>query len=677
MANPAPGFLGGTRIQRRLVKIPNDQRKLLDRRESWAGVLSGHPGRFLNVPPDVLENLKNCHARQHPTTPTQGPSTPQHLESNNNRHKEPSDEDSNGSDNGDNTITQAIDWTPSPPEHMHPPQNEDSENGDLEDDEQEFLTQAPPISSPRPTVSISAKRRLPPLPLLSSQDQEELLDIEVPTGANDVVASPAKKRSTQSFATPPSAQIVPCTFDVMELSPQTKAKQQPRRYNQPGEFLRKLNNRPTSAPLQAGASRVGHADVSVVDLQSSASMDNSSSIIPSTVPPEALRKAQPGSNGDEVTSSSKESGTSHVSHEVQESPQARRQSPVYKPQSSQLRSSPPLLPTRVQLPPTTKTHAALFETPYSRYKRTYPSYNGSVIDFVIACMYIQIKQDSIRPFLYDDFIRAWSEEYIPYVNECDKSNPPMKALGATRWYNTLDDDPRFTAKVITKQNLKSTLDYYPNEVASAQTLLGPAPILSQEPTSTPIATRLVKGHAQHSKENVDLRTTMLKKNPVILKSEPEEHSPSAMHMPPLPKPLGSEGGEVLPLHKSMSEIEARPTTSRPFKRSVSDASHFKRQGSDDLDQPNPKRFSLNSLTKSKVESRATSVGSETAGRLPRGSIPASPASSSASKKRKNLKNPRMSVENWEKFIRDNKRRQLESIASSMPSSNVPTSAQKE
>ena len=50
-------FLGGRTILRSTVKIPKEQKKLLDKKESWAHEFCRQNQRF-NVPPEVVQNLK-------------------------------------------------------------------------------------------------------------------------------------------------------------------------------------------------------------------------------------------------------------------------------------------------------------------------------------------------------------------------------------------------------------------------------------------------------------------------------------------------------------------------------------------------------------------------------------------------------------------------------------------
>ncbi|KAI1413223.1 hypothetical protein F5Y13DRAFT_198952 [Hypoxylon sp. FL1857] len=680
---PSPDLFGETRIQQRLVKIPSDQRKLLDRQESWAQFLNGRSKRFLNVPPDVLENLKKWHTRQsRPTqsdesvssSDTQADVVAQSRQENiEDQQVVQSEPDADNDDDDDDK--RSASWSLSPPQHMHPPQRASSE-----DSQELFITQLPPISSPRPTVPPPVKGQpLPPFPP-SSQDQEEPLELEVPTSINDSI--PPVNESTvpavPMFATPPSAQVVPCTFDPSEQSStQSRTKPKQRAYKPVPELYRPTKGKLTSSRLNLGVAKSGSADTPLTDIESSLSTVNtSSSIIPSTIPGEASVKARPPWRVNLPISPSQAPRIGHREPDAENSPEIQQHSPEYRPRSPRLESSPAASPILHAMPSVATHQHSASQTPFIRYSLTYPTYNGSINDFVTACMYIQLQQRRIRTSLYDDFIRAWHEGYVPYVRDCDNSNPPVRALNAIEWYNDIDEDPLFTSRVITKQNLQSTLDHYPDELRSAQSLLGFSHSQKQplEITSTPDAAVLAKGHEAHLTDN-NVMVDVVSDEMVLDVPEPQISEAVDAISSPVTTPPQPEKRKIVSLHKSLSEIEPRPAT-KGLTRSFSEATHHKRKASQDLGTEMPKRLSVNSLPRSDSGSNA-SMNLEAPKSTRQGSVA---PSSTAEKKKRFADDPKRRSKEFAKFMKTlKKRRQWEkdSIASSAPPSTSPTSGQKQ
>ncbi|KAI1647621.1 uncharacterized protein F4817DRAFT_336374 [Daldinia loculata] len=669
---PPPNLLGETKIHRCLVKIGSDQQKLLALPNSWAQFLSRCSKPFLNVPPEVLQDLKEYYSRQ--LQPTQSDDVISSAEAQadiidqDEKHSQlvQSEPDSESDNEGGQTTP----WSSSPYHHRFIPERTSDENP-----QQPFITQVPSISPPQPTKpTLSEQQALPPFPQ-SSQEQEEPLEVEVPTGINDNILSFGKSDAHMS-TTPPSAQVVPCTYEQSEQSSTlSKAKPKQRIYKEAPEFYRPQKIRPVSAHPSLGVARLEHTVTSFPNAQSSELAGNPpSSIIPSTVPDAVPRRSSPAWQVNRPNSPSGDPHISHDSIEAPDSPQTQPPSPEYNPPTPQLRSSPPVLSIpRIASPIISQPHS-VSQTPFIRYTITYPNYNGSINDFVTACMYIQLQQRRIRTSLYDDFIRAWHEGYLPYVQECDDAEPPVKALNAIDWYNQIDDDPVFTSRIVTKQNLESTLNSYPDELSSARGLLGLSSGQSQGLTSTPDATLLAKGHisspkfavavdAMLSGEGQDIPAVEMAKNI-------SNNVPSAATSTP-PKPNHKK---IIPVNQSMGEIGPRPTKTKGLTRSFSEASRHKRKSSDELNFSPPKRVSVNSLA-------GLDSGSNTAAAKPE--VPKSPArgspapSSTAERKRKYANDPKKRSESFKKFLKRRHKWEKDSIASSAPVSNTPTSAQRE
>ncbi|KAI1818302.1 hypothetical protein GGS20DRAFT_350876 [Poronia punctata] len=484
-------LLGDRNIRRSLVKIPSSQKALLDRSDSWASLLGQRPNGFVNVPPDVLEQVKTAYVRQtqknNPEKPegitrplitceTKRPGSagsPPPIPSPERNHEGDGAEDSPG--------TPISSWAPTE-------RDISSHSTKLRQSRARFLSQTPERSPLRSTVVISPRPRVIPEFPPSSQGAEEDLELEVPAAlTNNPV--PVNKSALQILATPPSAQIVPCTFEQSTASgsansvPNTDQQVQPipgkRVYKEVPALYRPPRDYPTSShlhvPITHTKAKVVPAVEGSTDVESSLSAGNtSSSIIPST------NNDEPGKN--------QYHSSALVSHPAEDEnnntgPDGHPSPPEFRPSSPAM--APPG-PSRFVPSPTPNTSVdyrssapAVAPTgslgPFIRYAVTYPSYHGTILDFVTACMYIQIQNRKIRTSLYDDFIRAWYEEYLPYVRECDESQPPKKALRAIDWYNEIDDDPQFSQRVVTRQNLGSVFDAYPAELYMAQTTLGLRP----------------------------------------------------------------------------------------------------------------------------------------------------------------------------------------------------------
>ncbi|KXJ91337.1 hypothetical protein Micbo1qcDRAFT_233855 [Microdochium bolleyi] len=180
-------------------------------------------------------------------------------------------------------------------------------------------------------------------------------------------------------------------------------------------------------------------------------------------------------------------------------------------------------------------------SPFKSFCAAYVTYTGNTRSFVTACIYIQLQHKKIRSSLYDDFIRAWHEGYYAYVRKCDSAVPPVPAAHAYAWYNEMDDDPLYTLRVITKQNLESVLDAYPDEVEDAQRRLGIVSEKKQAP----------------SRQAEEL---------VLVPSVPQETR--APTLPPAEAPIlidededGNDNGEQIAGERTLARAEASPECS--------------------------------------------------------------------------------------------------------------------
>ncbi|KAF9875781.1 hypothetical protein CkaCkLH20_06713 [Colletotrichum karsti] len=142
--------------------------------------------------------------------------------------------------------------------------------------------------------------------------------------------------------------------------------------------------------------------------------------------------------------------------------------------------------------PSDETIAEQFtRSPYEAFCAAYPSYSGSLMDFVRACLvveYIQRKQ-TLPKWLYDDFIRAFGDGYIQYMDRMDKAIPPEKPITAVKWYVGNVDRPVFQRNVVTVESLSRVFEIYPDESKSASSTISPevspSPATAKLPTALP------------------------------------------------------------------------------------------------------------------------------------------------------------------------------------------------
>ena len=110
-------------------------------------------------------------------------------------------------------------------------------------------------------------------------------------------------------------------------------------------------------------------------------------------------------------------------------------------------------------------------SPYVLYRLAYKDHNGSLLDFIRACVNLgELRSNRRLPsFLYDDFIRAFSGGYLDYIQTVPVGS--QGTLTAVEWYNDNCEQPLYLKGIITKANLILVLGQYPDEVQEAERLL--------------------------------------------------------------------------------------------------------------------------------------------------------------------------------------------------------------
>ncbi|KAH7027543.1 uncharacterized protein B0I36DRAFT_364734 [Microdochium trichocladiopsis] len=249
------------------------------------------------------------------------------------------------------------------------------------------------------------------------------------------------------------------------------------------------------------------------------------------------------------------------------------------PQSAALPTVDPVSRTE---PPAKTLGLAKHESPYVQFRGAYKDYKGSAQSFVTACIYIQLQHKKIRSSLYDDFIRAWHDGYYAYVKECDSAVPPVPVMHAYAWYNAMDDDPLYNSRVITKKNLESTLDAFPEEVKIARRSLG----IAQE-EKDPFRRPEKAAVAEAPREEQPSDPVPPVEAPSLTKDTAHEDIPKQpqVAVPRSPDYVILEDSQVelppMDFSKSMSEIDMKrqQPAARSLVRSYSEAANHKRKAS--------------------------------------------------------------------------------------------------
>ncbi|GAP84256.1 hypothetical protein SAMD00023353_0700560 [Rosellinia necatrix] len=691
-------ILGDSKIRRALVKIPSAQKELLSRSESWASFLSRRPKGFVNVPPHVLDQLKALHARRrHEPGLPKAPGPSSHAEADTNApgpsgsqssiSPRVEQDDGEGERNDADDPEEPIPWSPSP-EPQPKPQAAESEESS-----QSFLSQLPEESPPRPTLATSPPNRskLPEFSR-SSQGSEDELEVEVPA-ALGYNPEPINKAALPVMTTPPSAQIVPCTLEqptqgastkvLTKSSLQTIREPKKHRYNRVPELYRAPKQVASSSHLQTNVSYEKAVPVSDENFSAVSSVptgNTSSSVIPSTRDDESIER--PGQTGAgnaisgqmQVHNADFTLGNHHLSLVSRPWSPAQHSTSL----SHMMHSLPPPIPASHDLIPSDISSRS-WEAPFVHYTVTYPSYNGTLQDFMAACIYIQLQYRRIRTSLYDDFIRAWVEGYLPYVKDCDEAHPPRKALRAIEWYNEIDDDPLYTSRVVTRQNLESVLNFYPNELVLARLSLG---IFSSQRTSENLRSHNhAELNARRDQSPSHLPPERRKSEVIQAPQNSAKRVAGASKSPAIPIP------ELPPLifdqraqsHSSHGGLETRFAQHEIPKRSVSESTmHKKRTAASELHSEGTKRTSLS--TASGIPTWTRTDPSDIASSVPEvsnGSArnPPAPRFISKAKPTKSVDDP--DERRRRRLAKHIKRRMAErdGIASSAPISNTPTSGQ--
>ncbi|KAI1843648.1 hypothetical protein JX266_010281 [Neoarthrinium moseri] len=737
-------LLGDNRLPRRLFRIQSKQKQLLDQADSWAQHLRRQPKPGVNLPPEILENLRNFHKRQTEINKAglPGPEAAQDgpVETPSSPGLPPlgSEDGATAADEDAGTPVSGWETSPEPQRQIEAETLRFQSQSPLQDSFAEhiapepFMSQVPARSPLRPTLDAANVQKRPAFTDFpsSSLDAEEELEVVAPNALTKQL--PALQRASELNPTPPSAQVqVPCTFEPDSSVSEPQARNTGARPYSNLASIQTVQRRvagsrakttAVAGRMHPPAPRARHGyDVGILDSQSS--VDSSPSIVPATGTGGWEHSPSKSPKGMPIKSTIME--TPRVSRSLnmqsrqntpsdqmsktptRSSPDIRQHSPEYRPASPQVVEQPSPTGTRgraiEQYAPANQTPSPLplpeakLAAPFIQYSVSYPSYTGSVGDFVNACLTIQVLQRrrALASYQYDDFIRAWSDGYMPYIESSEDSG---KELTAIEWYMDRVDEALFTSKIITKDTLEAALAFYADEVRARRRSKNPSlettpalvpaeqvPIheqtVEEAPSKDETIQRGIQGHPQAPGDSIGVGEANAAKLPGAEVDQDigvHGRSPSVEAVP-------SE--DELP---SVAQKLPTPQVSKPSRKRCLDDDIDDDDDDEELEEPAPKRSSRGSLDRATKETHLPrsdgnvrshrAVNSKAENKAPRASGEPRSTGLYLGSKMRLRKNPAKRSEKFEKYLVNLKSGRINddiSVASSAPVNATPRSGQEE
>lgn len=465
-------------IRRRYVQIPGAQKELLERPDAWSENLSSGPRGMMNVPPEVLQGIKDFHVRTHvkptqqshptqPASPAEASAPPKSSSPEQPPSSPKLSQDDQASD-GDSQIS----WSPSPshsPPGVRPVQpTEKREPGS-------FSKHQPVSQSP-----ISQKRKTPPRPFSSGRPSSTAQSDGVPYEPLSVLGQETyppvnraanrvlETQSTLPAATPPSAQfeVIPSTFETtgegagVEVSRSLKRRRVEDTRLSDKDYETIEPTLPLSKANPEPRSTAPHKD------QNSSATSVSTPSFPSQT---AVEQPQPSNllqsasaSGSDQRSSSNYAPT--YEGRPRGTPTQQKQVLRHPASGSSMAPAPGQRPAdsnhldHVGRPQADVENIIGHRTPYQEFRATYPDYEESTRAFIRACLCVEkLEYERALPeFLYDDFVRVHSTVYMDYYGEA-QIRKYSEVLKATQWYNENVKEMVYTKKVIRRDNLPAIL----------------------------------------------------------------------------------------------------------------------------------------------------------------------------------------------------------------------------
>lgn len=333
--------------------------------------------------------------------------------------------------------------------------------------------QEPMAAPPRPAVFT---RPNPGFEFASSEPEQDL-EVELPapqlpkqtwahrTTVPESSLGTPKFRHPPAMETPtcaqPSQSVIPGTVVPDPSPPRKVVQEQPRpRRMKPIDFSDSSNGSPKAQPANISTSFHRMASTKTFQEINSSNTTRSSSIVAASLRHSVTPGLHVFSGVEAVPLSMKVQREPHDDDVLPKETVVQEQQPSL----GRLHGENDQLPTSIAHDaPDQPTHS-----PFEKFIMAYPSYItkylGTLMSFIKACICLEhmSKHRSLNHFLWDDFIRAFSAEYLGYVRLT------AKPLVASEWYNDREEPPLFQDKIVHKGNLHLILRSYPNEVAKAK-----------------------------------------------------------------------------------------------------------------------------------------------------------------------------------------------------------------
>ncbi|KAK1755289.1 hypothetical protein QBC47DRAFT_383305 [Echria macrotheca] len=443
----SPAAFGGQTIPSRLVRIPKVQQSLLDQEEAWRATTK-------NVPKEVLEHLREIPTEEPRAVPPSTKRPPAERQST--PEKQPAAEKQSAAERQPTPPHKTPIQSPtkqSPIQSLNPRPNGNEEQADEEDEDEPIPIPWTPsnyggpvpeaetetgkkLLSPSPEFEKSPSRpprqvRSSPPPMSSQQSID--MEIQVPNAVT--MTEPSVFRPAAAFMaavlepTPPSAQIIPSTMTEDTPAKPPEAKRQ--------RLMKNIKDRFDEPSIVPGTTTQQSALTASLPRLSPTIPDSSVSVIPSTIP--GFTTQATTSPGVELTSRGR------TDHDLP---------PAIPPTPLELSS------TRERLPP----NGPPSQVPFTAFLVAYPDFKCSLNDFIRAVMCLKDLQDrrALPEFLYDDFVRVWCTEFVPYIESAVLQNP-SRILSAIQYYNQNVGYPVYINCVLTRENIDNVLEKHADE----------------------------------------------------------------------------------------------------------------------------------------------------------------------------------------------------------------------
>ena len=620
-----PSSPGSSPLRAANLRIPEDQDELLQRPDSWIGRLKedNNPLGLVNLPADTLAQLTEFHRKRHYQTRT-------NRQENENRSSPEADAESDDTERHENegggephtpaaTATNRAGATGASQvvikesaQASTPTKQPESSAGtqSCSSSPEVMIPWSPSPSQVRNQESTS--RTVAPPESTATSDAEEELGVVAARGIRDTTTATGRDPDARMQSSPAftASRPPPCGQGAGHLArPDGHSEEEPKQKG-------RADLRSTEERVEVSGRRPRRMQNPVfssvpIDQQRTAHFDDHR-FAAARIPPAALHLSMLDSSQTSVSGKGTPSSPlkSSSSPPGQSSGLGKRPEPQVG--SSDLNDGPRPkrsrashgVPRREVLVPETPSsrpsnlafagrtlNTSQYLKPFELYTNVYPSYLGGLSDFIRACIcldYFQ-KEEPMRDFLYDDFIRVFAHDYVNYV-----AASPVSPLPAQRWFNLLRGKPLFDQMVITRDNLHLVFEAYPEEF---QAVMCGRSSQHQDVSQTPGRRPPTRpGSAQGAHTHLNQITPNSKLYPghvpatlprashrgpeawATNKSESRRHSEMA-HYQHVPFTFGSQASSVVPATQSPMPMGAgqgswtRPVQDSLFQRKGERAAH--------------------------------------------------------------------------------------------------------